>query len=439
VLVVEDSEDVREALEAFLESRNYRVVACDRTESALAAMRNELPDLVLTDIFLGPSSGLDMITAILSDFAEPPPIIACSGMKEVEPAALARGADLFLPKPLVPEKLEPAVAALIDARAPGRQLVDEYAARSRELRERNVDAAREARNKIETHIPLLEEQARRDARWLPTFLGSDDCIFVTIQDGRLLVAASSNPRRWPRGGEIEQELPICRDIVETGSTFLVPDLTALVPKSNSEPARPRFVAAFPFSYHGVPVGALCLIGDQPGHLDPADFALVGQLCGHLSDWLSDDHRPEPRGSTLMKRRSIEIAIHTEFERAARLDLTVHLFVFASRTTPSDLFAERTMVADLGDGRFGMMMTRPTNDSSPRDLVAAIDQFRGLPGFEGGDLLSIEVSAAPRLGNDILGIAERRFDERRARSNGPSVERIVLRHEPLMSEPLVQAS
>lgn len=429
VLLVEDSEDLREVLEAFLEARNYRVVAQEDVQGAIDAMHAERPDLVLTDIFLGQSSGLDLITAIRSDFSTPPPIIACSGMPEIEGPALARGADLFLPKPLVPDTLTQAMAALLGAHAPSRELLEENANRSRALRAEHVEAAREVMAKLEPQRAMVERQADRDARWLPAFLGWGSVILALIEGERLTVTASSDPRRWPKGSEIERDLPLCRHVLETGSTFLVPDVGALMPQAAAV-VGPRFVACFPFRYGDTPIGVACLVDDRPCSLDPADFALIEELCAHFSEWLSNDERPRSRGAELMHRHSLEMVVRNEFDRAARNGLTVHCFAFASRTRPSDMFAERTLIAELGEGRFGLIMTRGSSERSPPELVTTIRRLRDLPGFGGGDLLSIEVDAAPRMGEYVLRLADQRLDERAKRGVPPSVERVVVRHDSL---------
>src|SRR4029077_10888107 len=98
ILLVDDTDAVRRVFERFLEHQGYRVVARDDVQGALEAMRSHAPDLIVTDIFLGSSSGFDLITAVHRDFQTAPPIIACSGMPEVHREAMSRGADLFLPK-----------------------------------------------------------------------------------------------------------------------------------------------------------------------------------------------------------------------------------------------------------------------------------------------------------------------------------------------------
>jgi CheY-like chemotaxis protein len=430
VLLVEDSEDLRETLEEFLASRGYRVVARAELLGAVEAMRAQRPDLVVTDIFLGNTSGLDLITSIRSDFPEPPPIIACSGMPEVERAALARGADVFLSKPLDPDTFGQAVAALLAARAPSRELLEESAKRSLVLRAHQLEAARSALARLEPDRAMLTRQGERDMRWLRAFLGFGTAIITMIDGDRLKVLASSDPQRWPEGRDVENELRVCRHVLETGSTFVVPDLGALLAQSGGVEVGPRFVAGFPVFNAGVPVGVVCLIEDRPRRLDSADFTLLETLSSHFSQVLAGEKRAV-RESLLLRRSMLELVLGTEFDRAARLGLTVHLLAFASRTSPPDVTAERTLLVELGAGRFGMLVTRGSNDRAPPDLVAAVKRLAALPGFKGGDLLSVEVSAVPHLDQgNLLQLAERRLQEREVSGGPPRVDRVVIRREAL---------
>jgi hypothetical protein len=172
------------------------------------------------------------------------------------------------------------------------------------------------------------------------------------------------------------------------------------------------------------------VDDQPGQLDPADFAFVQAACGVLSAMVEGLESPVRPHSLLMRRRALEAAMRCEFDRAARLNLTVHLFVFSSETPPSDLFAERMLLAEVGDGRFGLIATKDSRDRSPPELVSIIRRLSALPGFGTGNLVSIDVASTPRLESDfVLRLAERRVAER-ADPVG-TVHRIVIREEPLV--------
>src|SRR6185312_7038063 len=119
VLVVDDSDDILEVLEMALEAAGYRVIVAGDAVHAFDLVRGERPHVLLTDIMLGVTSGLDLITRVRSDLAPPlPAIIAMSGFGDVAREALRRGAGSFIPKPFVVDDLLDTIAAAADGRAP---------------------------------------------------------------------------------------------------------------------------------------------------------------------------------------------------------------------------------------------------------------------------------------------------------------------------------
>jgi hypothetical protein len=300
------------------------------------------------------------------------------------------------------------------------------------LRERQRKAARDMLMAVAPVRRIIEHRAERDARWLATFLGIGGAILALLRVDRLSVAVSSDPQRWPKHHDIEQELPLTRNVLETESTFVIPDMRSLLPQSDSIAARHRFVAAVPLLYRNVPIGVGCIVDDQPRVLDTSDLTLIQALCTLLTHTLFSPTEAIQE-APLIGRPAFEIVVRTEFDRAARLGLTVHLFVFSSSTPPPELIAERTLVADLGAGHFGMTLTRRSSERSQAELVAAVRRLIAAPGFVGGDLFSIEVGALPRLdAEDILRRAERRLDERLAVAGKTHPVMHVVVHEEALS-------
>ena len=52
ILIAEDEADIRNILRLYLESENYEVLEAADGESAVAAVRNGSPDLVILDIMM---------------------------------------------------------------------------------------------------------------------------------------------------------------------------------------------------------------------------------------------------------------------------------------------------------------------------------------------------------------------------------------------------
>jgi signal transduction histidine kinase/CheY-like chemotaxis protein len=118
VLVVEDELDAREVVRLVLEDAGARVLVAGSTDEALEIFRGQQPDVLLSDIGLPVRDGYDLMRSLR---ALPPeqggrtPAIALTAFASAEDRARALevGFQVHLAKPLVPEKLIAAIAALV--------------------------------------------------------------------------------------------------------------------------------------------------------------------------------------------------------------------------------------------------------------------------------------------------------------------------------------
>ena len=113
VLLVEDDDTNRKLIRVILGGKHYRIREATSADQALEVLRADKPDLLLLDIRLGDSSGLDVIRAIRADpaFDEMPAVaITAQAMKNDESRFLAEGFDGYMSKPLdtrlLPEVVE---------------------------------------------------------------------------------------------------------------------------------------------------------------------------------------------------------------------------------------------------------------------------------------------------------------------------------------------
>jgi two-component system sensor histidine kinase/response regulator len=67
VLVVEDSEVIREILTLLLQGEGYRVLTTDRGSDALRLAREEHPDLVTLDLALNETDGREVLRQLKSE------------------------------------------------------------------------------------------------------------------------------------------------------------------------------------------------------------------------------------------------------------------------------------------------------------------------------------------------------------------------------------
>ena len=109
ILVIDDDHMVRYALSKILQRNGYDVVTASDGKRGMALLRDELPDLVITDIIMPEQEGIETIGLIKRQYPQMK-IIAISGggrIRNVDFLQMARslGADEVLPKPFDAEEL----------------------------------------------------------------------------------------------------------------------------------------------------------------------------------------------------------------------------------------------------------------------------------------------------------------------------------------------
>ena len=108
VLIVDDERDIRELVAGVLEDEGYTARAAADSDSALAAIDDRRPSLVLLDVWLQGSrlDGLDLLDEIKRrDSSLPVLVISGHGNIDTAVAAIRRGAADFIEKPFEAEKL----------------------------------------------------------------------------------------------------------------------------------------------------------------------------------------------------------------------------------------------------------------------------------------------------------------------------------------------
>jgi two-component system response regulator CpxR len=130
ILCVDNNEQALSIRKVFLETRGYRVLACNNSEMALEAFRRGGVDLVLTDLIMPGMDGSRLIEEVKRVSPQTPAVLISGHTKIYERETLA---DLFLPKGMYEpaDLLERIRLLLVRKRGPKRQV---------ELRARALDA-----------------------------------------------------------------------------------------------------------------------------------------------------------------------------------------------------------------------------------------------------------------------------------------------------------
>lgn len=135
ILCVDDNEQALSIRKILLETRGYRVLACNSGELALEAFRRGGVDLVLTDLLMPGVDGSRLIEEVKRLSPQTPAVLISGRIKVYERETLA---DLFLPKGMYEpaELLERIRVLLVRKRGPKRPL--EIPARTIDLEHASV-------------------------------------------------------------------------------------------------------------------------------------------------------------------------------------------------------------------------------------------------------------------------------------------------------------
>ncbi|SFZ79386.1 sigma-54-dependent transcriptional regulator [Chitinimonas taiwanensis] len=111
ILIVEDDNDLREALLDTLELAGYQVLCAEDGESGLLVLQAHKVGLVLSDVQMQPMDGETLLRRIKSEYPHIPVVLMTAyGVIEKAVAALHAGAAHYLPKPFEPDDLLASVA-----------------------------------------------------------------------------------------------------------------------------------------------------------------------------------------------------------------------------------------------------------------------------------------------------------------------------------------
>ena len=122
LLVVDDEQDILSLLETLLKKEGYDVETATSGEEALAKMEVNIPDLVITDLFMDGMNGMQLMESIHN---KTPllPVIILSGQAQIRDAVKAThmGSAAFLTKPIDKDKLSEQVRHTLNVSADGRK------------------------------------------------------------------------------------------------------------------------------------------------------------------------------------------------------------------------------------------------------------------------------------------------------------------------------
>lgn len=176
VLVVDDEPTVLTLLTRILERGGFRVCGASSYDEAVARIKRDAFAAILSDVFIGVRSGIDLLRHVNTNLAHTP-VILVTGAPTLNSTleAIRLGAYDYLLKPVVKDDLLVAV----------RRAVEVYHLRQSQ-------AAVEAKNKsYKVHLEQqVKERTQRllesEKRYRVLFEGSRDAIFIADHEGRMI-------------------------------------------------------------------------------------------------------------------------------------------------------------------------------------------------------------------------------------------------------------
>jgi two-component system, chemotaxis family, chemotaxis protein CheY len=116
ILVVDDSESIREVVSFTLENEGYKVLLGEDGQDALKHFNNGPIDLILTDLHMPVMNGIDFIKTVRSnaDYKSTPILfLTTESQTSKKMEAKEAGATGWIIKPFVPAKLIEAINKVI--------------------------------------------------------------------------------------------------------------------------------------------------------------------------------------------------------------------------------------------------------------------------------------------------------------------------------------
>lgn len=114
ILCVDDDELIQTTVSGYLKDEGYTVYSAYDEASALDIVKNDQPNLILLDLVLKKTSGLDFLKNIIIDYPAIPIIMISSRGEDIDRIiGLEAGADDYISKPFHPRELSARIKSVL--------------------------------------------------------------------------------------------------------------------------------------------------------------------------------------------------------------------------------------------------------------------------------------------------------------------------------------
>ena len=115
LLLAEDSQTQAIHIRVFLQERGFDVEIAANGRDALERIRENQPDVVVTDLVMPEMNGLELVEAIQQEYQRLPVVlITARGSEEIATQALRKGAASYVPKKMLESDLIPTLERILE-------------------------------------------------------------------------------------------------------------------------------------------------------------------------------------------------------------------------------------------------------------------------------------------------------------------------------------
>ncbi len=194
ILVIDDEIEACDILREVLNKEGYVVQAATTELEALKRIKQRQPELIICDIFLGETDGVNLLKKFKQMKLEVPVMmVSAYGMQDKVIEALELGADDFIAKPFIPNNIVSAVKRVLELSKltpveKDKRMMSELSPMRRLLRNSYISILKSLAIVVESKDPYLQEHSLRVTRYavlLARELGlNEEEIDIIEQTGR---------------------------------------------------------------------------------------------------------------------------------------------------------------------------------------------------------------------------------------------------------------
>jgi CheY-like chemotaxis protein len=293
ILVVDDSEDIRELFQLALEGAGYRVMVAADGSQALAVVRASRPDLIITDVSMPGMNGFDFLVTLRSDLTPPlPPVVVCSGFDVTADQALRLGAIRFIAKPIDTPTLVAMVREVLSGKPADESMLAHEQAFLQAAHGRAAAAAAHLFSKLASEIPTLNRLTPVLAQSVADYFGFAKAAVAFVKNGGIRVDGVSAGSFVRAGTEFSGNLLFATGVLAAGSSLVVTDAASFLGASvGGDPSATafgmNFLIAVPLLFEATPIGVITLFDRDRHAFESEDLTVLEGIGRSASDGMRE--------------------------------------------------------------------------------------------------------------------------------------------------------